>query len=143
MDGLLYEKDQEINDLQEKIWEIQQEANNLTDYLNNKINELMKEKDNLYRDFQKELNDLNEKIKHLKNHSIDEQMKVKDMENKHKNQRKFYYKKQKLLEKLFSFYNNMNKILNTNTYTNKTPPKEILNDIFNLEAIDEFQQRLD
>ncbi len=143
LDDLLHQKDQEINDLQQKIREIQQEASNRIEDLNNKINDLLREKDDLYRDFQKELNDLNDKIKNLKKQIVDEQMKAKELENKLKNQRKFDDKKQKLLERLFDFYNTMNKLLNTNTATNKAPPKEILSDIINLKDPEEFQASLD
>lgn len=143
LDNLLHDRDQEIEELRQKIRDLQQEANDRINELNNRINDILREKDNLYRDFQKELGDLQEQIRNLKNQLVDAQMKIKELENKLKNQKRLDEKKQKLLERLFNFYNNMNKMLNTNTYTNKAPPKEVLNDVVNLQDLAEFQDKLD
>ena len=72
----------------------------------------------------------------------DEKRKAKELENKIKTMKRFDDKKEKLLETLFNWFNTMNKLLNTNTATGKMPPKEILNDVVNLQTVDEFKDKL-
>ena len=121
---------------------LEQDTNNEINKLKNRIDELNREKQALIRDFQKEINDLNDQLRHLNNLLDDERRKVKELENKIKAIKRFDGKKQQLLENLFNWFNTINKLLNTNTATGKTPPKEILNDVINLKTIDEFQEKL-
>ena len=57
--------------------------------------------------------------------------------------KRFDEKKEKLLENLFNWYNNINKLLNTNTVSGKAPPKDLLSDIVNLQTNEEFKAKLD
>ena len=95
------------------------------------------------RNFQKEINDLNNVIRDLNNKLADEERKVKELLNKIKNMKRFDEKKEKLLENLFNWYNTINKLLNTNTANGKAPPKELLADIVNLQTNEEFKNKLD
>jgi TolA-binding protein len=121
---------------------LEQDANNEINKLKNIIDDLNREKEAIIRDFQKQINDLNDELRHLNNLLEDEKRKVKELENKIKTMKRFDEKRQKLLENLFNWYNNMNKLLNTNTATGKAPPKELLNDVINLQAPDEFKDKL-
>ena len=142
LDNVIHNKDREIQDLILNMRKLEQDANNEINKLKNKIDDLNREKENIIRDFQKEINDLNDELRHLNNLLEDEKRKVKELENKIRTMKRFDGKKQELLENLFNWFNTINKLLNTNTVTGKTPPKILLNDVINLQTIDEFKDKL-
>ena len=140
--NIIKDKDRQIQDILLDMRKLEQDANNEINKLKNKIDDLNRQKDAIIRDFQKQINDLNDELRHLNNLLEDEKRKVKDLQNKMKAMKRFDDKKQKLLENLFNWYNNMNTLLNTNTATGKAPPKELLNDVINLQTNDEFKDKL-
>ena len=142
LQNALLDKDRQIQDLLQQMRQLEQDANNEIARLKNKIDDLRREKEALIRDFQREINDLNDEIRRLNNLLSDAERKIKELENKIRTMKRFDDKKQKLLETLFNWYNTMNKMLNTNTATGKAPPKDILNDVINLQTIDEFKDKL-
>ena len=142
LQNVIHDKDSEIQNLIQNMRKLEQDANNEISKLKNSIDELNREKEALIRDFQKEINDLYDQLRHLNNLLDDEKRKVRELENKIKTMKRFDGKKQQLLENLFNWFNTINKLLNTNTANGKTPPKEILNDVINLQTIDEFQDKL-
>ena len=142
LQNLLHDKDREIQDLILNMRKLEQDANNEINKLKNKIDDLNREKEAIIREFQKEINDLNDELRHLNNLLDDERRKVRELENKIKTMKRFDDKKQQLLENLFNWFNTMNKLLNTNTATGKAPPKELLNDVLNLQTAEEFKDKL-
>ena len=142
LDNIIHDKDREIQDLITNMRRMEQDANNEIAKLKNKIDDLNREKEKIIRDFQKEIKDLNDELRHLNNLLEDEKRKVKELENKIKTMKRFDGKKQELLDTLFNWYNTINKLLNTNTATGKAPPKDLLNDVINLQTIDEFKDKL-
>ena len=139
----MHDKDREINDLIMNMKRLEQDANNEIDKLNNKIEDIEREKEAMARKFQKEIDDLNNVIRDLNNKLADQERKVKELQNKIKNMKRFDDKKQQLLENLFNWYNTINKLMNTNTANGKAPPKDILGDIINLQTNEEFKEKLD
>lgn len=142
LQNIIKDKDRQIQNLLLDMRKLEQDANNEINKLKNIIDDLNREKEAIIRDFQKQINDLNDELRHLNNLLEDEKRKVKELENKIKTMKRFDEKRQKLLENLFNWYNNMNKLLNTNTATGKAPPKELLNDVINLQTPDEFKDKL-
>jgi len=140
--NIIHDKDHKIQDLILNMRKLEQDANNEINKLKNKIDDLNRQKEALIRDFQKEINDLNDELRQMNNLLEDEKRKSKELENKIKTMKRFDDKKEKLLETLFNWFNTMNKLLNTNTATGKMPPKEILNDVLNLQTVDEFKDKL-
>ena len=143
LDKIIHDKEREIQDNLLRMRQMQQDYNNQINMLKNKIDELNREKDAMYRDFMNKIKNLMDEIKDLKNKIADLQMKIKELEDKLRARRKFDEKREKLLDTLFNWYNNMNRLLNTNTFTGIAPPKEILNDVLNLQTPEEFNAKLE
>ena len=143
LNNIINDKEREIQDNLLRMRKMEQDFNNQINMLKNKIDELNREKDAMYRDFLRKINELKDEIKNLKNMLADQQMKIKELEDALKARRKFDEKREKLLDTLFKWYNDMNKLLNTNTATGIAPPKEILNDVLNLQTPEEFNAKLE
>ena len=142
LDKIIHDKDKEIQNNLLKMRQMEQDYNNQINELKNRIDNLNREKEAMYRDFINQMNILKDEIKNLKNMLAEEQMKIKDLEDKLKAKRLFDEKREKLLETLFNWFNRMNRLLNTNTASGITPPKEILNDVLNLQTPEEFNEKL-
>ena len=140
--NIIHDKDHQIGDQILNIRKLEQDANNEINKLKNKIDDIHRQKEVIIRDFQKKVNDLNNDLRKMNKSLEDEKRKAKELDNKLKTIKRFDDKKQKLLETLFNWFNNMNKIMNRNTVNGKVPPKEILNDVINLQTVDEFKDKL-
>ena len=103
-----------------------------------KDNKEIQERINISNDEYKHMNnDLKMEILQLKQISEERDNKIKELEIKLKFEKNFNNKKQKMLEILFNFYQNLKRVINYDT------PKESLKNIIDIITIDDFKLKLD
>ena len=137
----LYKKDNEIDIMSMNSINFQREANNLINDINSKADIVYREKQNLYREYKKENNELNEKKKNLEDLLENEKNEKEKIYDELNGIKRLDFKKEKLLEMLFDFYNKIKML----SYYNKSKEarKESLEDVIYYETLDEFKKKLD
>ena len=137
----LYKKENEIDVMSINSQNYQRQTNNLLNDINCKADIVYREKQNLYREYKKESHELKETAKNLENLLQNEKNEKEKIYDELNGIKRLDFKKEKLLEMLFDFYNNIKKLVEYNKL--KGPRKESLEDVIYYETLNEFKKKLD
>lgn len=129
-------KDKEISELMLQIDILKKENKDKINELNIKEVEIFKEKENISNDYKINNDILRKEILNLNSLILNRDKKIKDLEIKLKYEKKYYNKKQTILELLFNFYNNIINIINFDKSNYS------LKDIIEITNIDDFEYKL-
>ena len=135
-DIIIKNKDNEIQELTNKLIHLENENKNKINEINIKNDEMLKESLNISTDLKTSNVNLKLEIEKLKEILANKNMQIKELEIKLKYNKKFESKKQKLLEILFNFYLNLKKVINIDK------SKESLRNLVEVVPLDDFQIKL-
>ena len=135
-DIIIKNKDNEIQELMDKLRYLENENKNKLNEINIKNDEMLKESLNISTDLKTSNVNLKLEIEKLKEILVNKNMQIKELEIKLKYDKKFENKKQKLLEILFNFYLNLKKVINFDKN------KESLRNLVEVVPLDDFQLKV-
>lgn len=135
-DMIIKNKDKEIEDLTNKLRQLENENKNKLNELSIKNDEMLKESLNISTDLKTSNYNLKLELEKMKEILTNKNMQIKELEIKLKYDKKFESKKQKLLEILFNFYLNLKKVINIDKN------KESLRNLVEVVPLDDFQTKL-